>query len=271
MWLTLSLFTFSDKEKPSTCSQQRKDANRLPHWTYPGSTWCHHCGRAELPPVLPHITVRNDGAAFPEKKPGMKKYTFILNKARSSTGRRIFPLQVSADFHWAPDEIFVKWNIFPQLLLLTTSPLPIILSGSNNSVQRCEVLAGVIVHTFSSRSVSESFRNYSHSFEPKRNGYGSSQQTIMHHVSKHGAPGGEYQTCATRTTTCTKFLLLFTWPIESLCMSKYHRKMFGAATTINLSKLDSLNSVNYFSKYKPRSGKSCLHLRHFRENKFNIT
>ena len=124
MWLTLSLFTFSDKEKPSTCSQQRKDTNRLPHWTYPGSTWGHHCRGAELPPVLPHITVRNDSAAFPEKRPGMKKYTFILNKARSFTWRRIFPLQVSADFRWAPDELFVKWNIFPQLLLLTTSPLP---------------------------------------------------------------------------------------------------------------------------------------------------
>ena len=83
-------FHFSDKEKPLMCSQQRQDANRLPYWTYPGSTWWLHCGRAELPLVLPHITVRNDGAAFPEKKPGMKKYTFIFNESISSTGRRIF-------------------------------------------------------------------------------------------------------------------------------------------------------------------------------------
>lgn len=127
------------------------------------------------------------------------------------------------------------------------------------------------MHTFSSRRVLESFRNYSHSFEPKRNGYGSSQQTIMHHASKHEHWEENTKHVGTRTTTCSKFLLLITWPIESLCVSKYHKKMFGAATTINLSKLDSLNSVNYFPKYKPLSGKSCLHLRHFRENKFNIT
>ena len=66
-WLTLSLFTFSDKENPLTCSQQGKDTNRLPYWTYPSSTWWLHCGRAELLLVLAHITVRNNGSAFPGK------------------------------------------------------------------------------------------------------------------------------------------------------------------------------------------------------------
>lgn len=90
---------------------------------------------------------------FPWEKARNEKIHLYLQWVNKFYREKNFSLKVSADFHQAPDEIFVKWNIFPQLLLLTTSPLPIILSRGNNNVQRCAVLAGVIVHAFSSREL----------------------------------------------------------------------------------------------------------------------
>lgn len=47
-----------------TCSQQRKDTNRLACPTYPGSTWRIHCRKVELPQFFSHITARNNGAVL---------------------------------------------------------------------------------------------------------------------------------------------------------------------------------------------------------------